>query len=68
MPTSHPVWFDCRLYVSARGGLRPALPLENGPRKVAVLAPISYDKLTEPAFRRLLAAFETLESPRISCT
>ncbi|HSX00711.1 MAG TPA: hypothetical protein VLF67_00575 [Candidatus Saccharimonas sp.] len=57
-----PLRFDCRLYVSARGSFAPLLPRETGPRRLAVFTPISYEKLTEPSFRRLLAAFESLGS------
>lgn len=54
------ITFECRLYVSGRDKLAFALPKEGGPQKVARLAAPGYDQLIDPAFRRLLAAFESL--------
>lgn len=41
------------------------LPPEPGPRKVAKFNTPTYDQLTDPAFRRLLATFETLQPPTL---
>jgi hypothetical protein len=50
------------MYVGARG-MNFVLPVETGPSKIARLEPLAYDKLTDPSFRRLLAAFESVPSP-----
>jgi hypothetical protein len=42
-----------------------SLPTEPGPRKVVKLNAPSYDQLTDPGFRRLLAAFESLQPPTL---
>ncbi|GAC1370431.1 MAG: hypothetical protein NVSMB39_3210 [Candidatus Saccharimonadales bacterium] len=55
--------FQCQMYVGARGGMDFILPVESGPSKVARLEPLAYDKLVDPSFRRLLAAFESVPSP-----
>jgi hypothetical protein len=54
--------FECQMYVGARG-MNFVLPAEAGPNKVARLEPLAYDKLIDPGFRRLLAAFESVPSP-----
>ena len=55
--------FDCRLYVSALGPIRPVLSREAGPHKTIEFAPIEYNKLVDPSFRHLIEAFETLPRP-----
>jgi hypothetical protein len=55
--------FDCQMYVSSRQKLTISLPEENGPRKAISLNSIDYDQLVDPAFRRLLAAFESVPKP-----
>ncbi|HEX3082570.1 MAG TPA: hypothetical protein VHQ86_04930 [Candidatus Saccharimonadia bacterium] len=52
--------FICRLYVPARRPMRLMMPAEPGPMPVAKLEPLAYDKLIDPSFRRLLAAFESI--------
>jgi hypothetical protein len=52
--------FECHMYVSNRHGLQLSLPTESGPKHVVQLEPLSHDKLVDPSFRRLLAAFESL--------
>lgn len=52
--------FDCQMYVTARGTMTFRLPSETGPTLVAKLVPLPYDELTDPGFRRLLAAFNTI--------
>jgi hypothetical protein len=54
--------FECQMYVTGRG-MKFILPDESGPNKVARLEPLAYDKLIDPSFRRLLAAFEALPQP-----
>jgi hypothetical protein len=56
--------FDCQLYVSRRGVITLNMPQEQGPVRVARLKPLGYDELIDPAFRRLLAAFESVPQPR----
>jgi hypothetical protein len=58
--------FDCRMYVTRRGSLTLSLPFETGPQKIAHLEPVSHAELIEPAFRRLLAAFETVPRPLVA--
>ena len=53
-------FFDCRFYVPARGRLRPVLPKDSGPRRLAKLETVTFDQLSDPEFHRLLAALETL--------
>jgi hypothetical protein len=55
--------FECQMYVSPRGVLAASLPAEFGPMHVARLEPLSHDKLIDPSFRRLLAAFESVNNP-----
>jgi hypothetical protein len=55
--------FDCQLYVTAAGSITLRMPQEDGPTRVAQLEPLDYDALIDPAFRRLLAAFETVPKP-----
>ena len=55
--------FSCQMYVTARGTMDFSLPAESGPNKIARLEPLPYDKLIDPSFRRLLAAFESLPQP-----
>jgi hypothetical protein len=55
--------FECHMYVGQRGTISMSLPFEVGPRKVARLEPLRYDELIDPGFRRLLAAFETVQRP-----
>jgi hypothetical protein len=55
--------FDCQLYVSRRGMIMLKMPQEDGPVRVARLKPLAYDELIDPAFRRLLAAFEAVPQP-----
>lgn len=57
-----PVTFECHLYISARDRLKYNLPIEPGPKKVIRLTAPDYEQLVDPAFRRLLAAFESLPS------
>lgn len=52
--------FECQMYISSRGGMSFSLPVEAGPSKVARLEPLAHDKLIDPSFRRLLAAFESV--------
>lgn len=52
--------FECRLYISARDQFKFVLPEESGPQKIASLSAPDYDQLVDPAFRRLLVAFESL--------
>jgi hypothetical protein len=52
--------FECQIYVPARGLMAYRLPDEPGPQRVARFQPLGYDELIDPAFRRLLAAFESL--------
>lgn len=54
--------FECQMYVTGRA-MNFILPDETGPNKVARLEPLAYDKLIDPSFRRLLAAFESVPSP-----
>jgi hypothetical protein len=53
--------FDCQIYVPRRGNMAYSFPAESGPQHVARLEPLRYDELIDPAFRRLLAAFETVQ-------
>ena len=55
--------FDCHMYVSSRGGMSFSLPIENGPQRVIRLEPLAHDRLIDPNFRRLLAAFESIPEP-----
>ena len=48
------------MYVAARGSMKFSLPSESGPKRVARLEPLDHDKLIDPSFRRLLAAFESI--------
>lgn len=57
--------FSCQLYIPAQGYMKFKLPPEPGPRKVAKFNSPTYDQLTDPAFRRLLATFETLQPPTL---
>ncbi len=57
--------FSCQLYIPAQGHMKFSLPTEPGPRKVVKLNAPSYDQLTDPGFRRLLAAFESLQPPTL---
>jgi hypothetical protein len=57
--------FDCQLYVTATGGITLRLPVEDGPTRMARLEPLDYDELVDPAFRRLLAAFESVPRPLV---
>lgn len=52
--------FECRMYVPVQGGLNIHIPKESGPKRVARLEPISYDKLVDPGFRRLLVALDSI--------
>jgi hypothetical protein len=54
--------FECHMYVSRRGVMNFILPVEAGPQKVARLEPLAHEKLIDPSFRRLLAAFESVSS------
>lgn len=54
--------FECQMYVTGRA-ISLALPVESGPSKIARLEPLAHDKLIEPSFRRLLAAFESIPQP-----
>jgi len=56
--------FDCQLYVSKRGMLTVNMPQETGPVRVARLQPLKYDELIDPAFRKLLATFESIPQSR----
>ncbi len=61
MTTAMPIQrFDCQLYVPYRGHMAFRLPSESGPVRVSRLTPLDYDTLIDPAFRRLIAAFESL--------
>ncbi len=60
---NEPIMFDCRLYVSTLGPIRPVLTQETGPYKSIEFAPIEYNKLVDPSFRQLIEAFETLPQP-----
>lgn len=40
-----------------------SLPIENGPQRVIRLEPLAHDRLIDPNFRRLLAAFESIPEP-----
>jgi len=53
--------FECRLYISPRHQLAFRLPAEPGPKRLARLRAPEYDELTDPAFRGLLAAFESIQ-------
>ncbi len=55
--------FECEIYVPRRGMMSFRLPAEAGPTRVARLEPLEYDELVDPSFRRLLAAFETVQKP-----
>lgn len=55
--------FECHLYVPTRGPMKFQLPAEDGPTQVIRLQPLAYDQLVDPAFRRLLAAFESVPQP-----
>lgn len=48
------------MYVTAKDTIHFKLPAEPGPMRVARLEPLQYDKLIDPSFRRLLAAFESV--------
>lgn len=52
--------FDCQMYVTALGSMTLKLPSETGPTLVAKLVPLPYHELSDPGFRRLLAAFNTI--------
>jgi len=52
--------FECHMYVSPRGNMNFILPTESGPQRIARLEPLAHDKLIDPSFRRLLAAFESV--------
>ena len=52
--------FECHMYISGRNTMRFRLPAESGPKKIALLEPLDHDKLVDPSFRRLLAAFESI--------
>jgi hypothetical protein len=52
--------FECHMYVGARGAMNFILPVEAGPQRVARLEPLAHEKLVDPSFRRLLAAFESI--------
>jgi hypothetical protein len=56
--------FECHMYVSPRGTMKFSLPAESGPERIARLEPLAHDKLIDPSFRRLLAAFESVTNPR----
>ena len=56
--------FVCHMYVSTRGGMNFSLPIEAGPQKIARLEPLAHEKLIDPSFRKLLAAFESVPSPQ----
>jgi|GEM_PF-1329098 len=58
--------FECHMYVSPRGNMNFILPAESGPQRIARLEPLAHDKLIDPSFRRLLAAFESVSNPRHS--
>ena len=55
--------FDCQMYISPRGSMGFSLPIENGPQRVIRFEPLAHDKLVDPSFRRLLAAFESIPRP-----
>jgi hypothetical protein len=55
--------FDCQIYIARHEVMRLNLPVESGPQKVARLEPIEHSQLIDPAFRRLLAAFESVPRP-----
>jgi len=40
--------------------MKPVLDRAGEPRKLIAFRPIEYDKLVDPAFRRLIATFESL--------
>ena len=54
--------FECRMYVTGQA-MNFILPAESGPNKVARFEPMPYEKLIDPSFRRLLAAFESIPQP-----
>ena len=58
--------FDCQIYVPLRGNMTFSFPAESGPRRVARLEPLRYDELVDPSFRRLLAAFESVQRPAVA--
>lgn len=58
--------FECHMYVSPRGNMNFMLPTESGPQRIARLEPLAHDKLIDPSFRRLLAAFESVTGPQSS--
>ena len=60
MTAAEPYSFECRLYVSSLGPMKPVLDRAGEPRKLIAFRPIEYDKLVDPAFRRLIATFESL--------
>ncbi len=62
MANTNQLQFNCQLYVTARGNLSTMLPTESGPKRVITFAPVEFDDLIEPGFRRLLAAFDSLPS------
>jgi hypothetical protein len=55
--------FDCQIYVPRRGFMRLNLPQEDGPVRVARLDYLTYEDLSDPSFRRLLAALQSLPLP-----
>jgi hypothetical protein len=55
-----PTVFECHFYISGRNQLRVSLPAQSKPQKIARLKAPNYEALIDPAFRRLLAAFESL--------
>jgi hypothetical protein len=57
--------FECHMYVTKFDELSMMLPVEDGPQRVARLEPMTHDKLIDPKFRRLLAAFESVKDKSI---
>jgi hypothetical protein len=54
--------FECHMYVSSYGFMDFSLPIESGPKKVARFEPLPHEKLVDPSFRKLLAAFESVNT------
>lgn len=53
--------FDCQMYVAAKGGFNLVLPREAGPRRVIRFEPVSFERLIDPEFHKLLAAFDGMK-------
>jgi len=52
--------FDCQIFVPRRGLMKLGLPAETGPVKIARLDYIGFEEMSDPEFRRLLAAFQSI--------